>query len=188
MRVFAYCARQFTKATRRAAGISPSTCPPLSAETFWTQRAAIAAADLVYVDLHGRPGADAWYGDGGVVACTADQVRTLNLRGTVVFTVNCYVGDQSSPGVPGPMLEALLEAGAGYVIAGEGANYGPAGGPLYGAPLLGLWLRRFLSIGLTVPRAVGLGKRFAALRGGGRFVVEDVMAFAAIGRDEYDRV
>ena len=183
MRVFAYCARRFAKATRRAAGVSPATCPPLSAETFWTQWAAIAAADLVYVDLHGRPGADAWYGDGGVVACTADQVRTLNLRGAVVFAVNCYVGDQTSP-----MLQALLEAGAGYVIAGEGANYGPAGGPLYGAPLLGMWLRRLLSIGLTVPRAVGLGKRFAALRGGGRYVVEDVMAFEAIRRDQYDRV
>jgi len=93
----------------------------------------------------------------------------------VVFAVNCHVGDQTSP-----MLEALLAAGAAYVISGEGPNYGPPGGPLYGAPLLGLWLRRCLSMGMGVPTALRAAKRFAALRGGGQYVVEDVMAFEAV--------
>lgn len=175
MRVFAYCARRFHDATRRAAGISPHTCPPCSADTWWTVASFVNGADFVYLDLHGQPDATAWYGDQQIVAVTAGQIGAAQLAGATVFAVNCHLADSGSP-----MARALFAAGAAHVIAGEGPNYGPPSGRLYGAPLLGLWLRRFLRIGFEVPRALSAAKRITAFRGGGSYVVEDVMAFRAI--------
>jgi len=137
-------------------------------------------ADFIYVDLHGDPQGTVWYGDDEMVTVTARQLRQVDVTGTVVFAANCYVGDQDSP-----MRRALFQAGARYVIAGEGRNYGPADGPLYGAPLVGLWLRRFLSMGVSVPRALGAAKRIAAVRGGSAEIVSDVQTFAAyVGGDD----
>lgn len=172
MDVFAYCAQEFAASTRRAAGIEPLTCPPVTAETVPP-----IEADFIYLDLHGQFGDPAWYGDDGTVAMTAQQVRSYAIDGAVVFAVNCWLGDDS------PMLRALLHAGA-HVIAGEGPNYGPPGGKLYGAPLLGLWLRRFLRVGWDITRALPAAKRIAALRGGGEYVVTDVMAFDVYTEDE----
>ena len=178
MRVVAYCAHSFQNATERAAGVAPLTCPPLSEATWPTIRRRIDGAEFIYLDLHGQENDAAWYGDDGIVAMTAEQLSTAQLADAVVFAVNCHLGD---PGAP--MARALFAAGVSHLIAGEGPNYGPPSGPLYGGPLLGLWLRRFFGIGFGVPKALRAAKRVAAWRGGGAYVVEDVMAFQAIDRD-----
>lgn len=134
----------------------------------------LQAAELIYLDLHGRPGERVWYGDHEIMALTADQVRSLRLAEAVVFAANCHAGDADSP-----MLQALLATGAGWVIVGEGPNYGPMTGPLYGVPLLGQWLRRCLTLGMGVPQALIAAKRIASLRGGARYVVDDLRGFVA---------
>jgi len=68
--------------------------------------------DVIYLDLHGEPGAPMWFGDYGEVALTAEQVRSVNLRGAVVFAVNCHLGDYDSP-----MLDALLAADPHVIVA-----------------------------------------------------------------------
>ncbi|MBU0494099.1 MAG: hypothetical protein KKA73_04915 [Chloroflexi bacterium] len=137
MRVFAYCAQSFAATTRAAAGVAPLTSPPLTGATFdprW-----LAGYDLLYLDLHGQPGQPTWWGD-EAVALTAAQIQTTDLTGAVVFAVNCHLADADSP-----MLDALLSAGARYVIGGDGRNWGGERA-LLGAPLLGQWFRRLLRV------------------------------------------
>lgn len=137
MRVFAYCMASMADLTRRAAGVEPLTCPPYNTEQLF-RPSLMEGNDLIYFDLHGEPGGSRWLGDGGVVAITAAQIRECDLRQTVVFAVNCYLADQVSP-----MLDALLSAGAQYVIAAPGENY-TLGHTVTGAAELGLWFRRWL--------------------------------------------
>jgi hypothetical protein len=164
MRVFAYCGKAFEDATRRAAGVVPVTCPPMEdaghpldaaprSEAARFDPAWLEGQDFIYFDLHGAPGRAYWYGDDGMIALTARTIRSAHLDGTVVFTASCYLGDESSP-----MLDALLAAGARCVIGGIGQNWGPGRGPLYGAPLLGLWVRRLVGIGLEPGRALAVAK------------------------------
>lgn len=173
IRVFAYCAQSFAEATRKAAGVEPLTCPPISAERF--PPLGLQGYDFLYLDLHGSPGEPFWRGDDRICALTATQVLSNDLRGCVVFAANCYLADGDSP-----MMDALLDAGARYVIGGAGENWGPTRGWLFGAPLLGLWLRRWLAIGLSPLRALGLAKRAVRMRG---VAVEDTLAFRAYYRE-----
>jgi hypothetical protein len=155
MRVFAYCAASFREATRRAAGVEPLTCPPASAEHF--ERSWLEERDFLYFDLHGMPGEPFWYGDGGTVALRADQVGQCSLKGAVVFAANCYLADKDSP-----MMDALLQAGARYVVGGQGQNW--AGGrTVYGASLLGMRLRQLLERGMDPLKAITLAKRWVRL-------------------------
>lgn len=185
MQVFAYCAEQFEKSTSKAAGVKPITCPPVNATSF--QPAWLEGKRLLYFDLHtGRPGADYWLGDFGVIALTAQQVREADLGDAVVFALNCYLADSDSP-----MLDALLDAGASLVIGGDGQNWAGARRNLYGAALLGLWFRRLflagmnplkalawakkrLGLSLAKDKAIGKGKRVMAAR--------DTMGFRAYYR------
>lgn len=66
MRTFAYCAESFFDVTRRAAGVNPLTCPPLTAEDF--NPAWLNQFDLLYFDLHGELGQNYWTGDRGILA------------------------------------------------------------------------------------------------------------------------
>lgn len=152
MRVLAYCAASFRGATERAAGVAALTCPPLSATNFPLER--LSDCDLFYVDLHGGPGEAAWRGDGGIVALTAEQVRRVDLSGCVVFAANCYLGDANSP-----MLDALLDAGARYVIGGAGENWAARSQVRYGAHLLGYWVRVALDLGREPLWALAAAKR-----------------------------
>jgi len=109
---------------------------------------------LLYFDLHGRPGAGFWHGDDGIVALTAEQVRSVDLGGAVVFALNCYLADSCSP-----MMDSLLDAGASYVIGGDGQNWAGTSSALYGASLLGLWFRRLFMIGVPPLKALAVAKR-----------------------------
>jgi hypothetical protein len=137
---------------------------------FWIQ-----GVELLWLDLHGGPGWEYWCGDDYEVALRAGNVRRLDLVGTTVFAVNCYLADEGSP-----MLDALLTAGARYVIGGEGKNWGPARGPLFGAPLLGQWLRRWMAVGFSPLRALAMAKVALYF---GRVEVEDTLGFRAYVRN-----
>jgi len=171
MRTLAYCAESYREATRRAAGVEPLTCPPLEASVFDARW--LDGHDLLYFDLHGKPDADYWQGDGGLTALWAAQVRAADLRGAVVFATSCYLE------ADGLMVVAFLDAGARCVIGGGGRNYGGRRTVL-GAALLGLWLRRGLQWGLGLERALELARRrvaLAAAMGRNRAAARDALEF-----------
>lgn len=159
MRIFAYCARSFAPAMARMAGVTPVTCPPWNTFTFRPQW--LEGQELIYFDLHGLPGLAHWFEEqyspmlkipSRTMAITAEQLRGVELGGAVVFCLSCYL----EPG--SPMLEALLDAGASYVIGGEGLNYGGTN-QLMGADLLGYWFRMALERGRSPLAALALAKR-----------------------------
>lgn len=156
MRVWAYCCQSFEKTTRRAAGVKPLTCPPVCAGEFEPQWLAGGENgepwELIYLDLHGKPGDRAWYGDDWAIALTERQVCSVDLGGAVVFAVNCYLADDDSP-----MMDALLDAGARYVIGGAGLNYGGVHTQI-GASRLGQRFRQFWEMGADPLRALYLAK------------------------------
>ena len=187
MNIFAYCAASFREVTRRAAGVEPLTCPPASAEFF--ELTWLEGYDFLYFDLHGEPGATFWCGDDGIVALTAPQVLGADLGGAIVFATNCYLADEDSP-----MMDALLEAGARYVIGGQGPNW--AGQcTMYGASLLGLRFRQLLQRRLDPLRAITLAKRWVRLGQAANRILghkslsqaaEDTLAFRVYYRREMD--
>lgn len=150
MEVFAYCCQSFTEAARKAAGVTPKTSPPITGETF--DPAWVKDKDFIYFDLHGQPGETKWYGDGGIVALEAEHLQQCELGGAVVFAINCYLGDEDSP-----MLDALLDAGARYVIGGDGPNYAGQWA-LFGAGMLARSVRRWMRVGISPLDALKLGK------------------------------
>jgi len=177
MRVFAYCAKSYERMTRRAAGVEPLTCPPVWTLNFDSRR--LEGHDFLYFDLHGQPGEPQWYGDGARVALTEDQINRADLSGAVVFATSCWLGDEDSP-----MLDALLDAGAEYVIGGPGENYAYAS-VLLGAGLLALWFRRLYALGLPVLTALALAKkRLNYGRGKRTYAAMDAREFKAYWRPE----
>jgi hypothetical protein len=136
MKVFAYCAQSFAPAMRKIAGVEPITCPPLSVGEFDVRL--LEGQDLILFDLHGEPGGTQWYGDARLPALTAEQIRSADLRGAVVFGLNCYLADAISP-----MLDALLAAGAAYVVAGDGENFA-ARAQVFGCGELAKWFKYYL--------------------------------------------
>ena len=174
MDVFAYCCASFEQSARQAAGVAPLLSPPTSAVSF--DVALLEGRDLLYFDLHGAPGEGCWRGDGGLVALTAGQVAQADLGGALVFAASCYLGDENSP-----MLDALLDAGAKYVVGGDGQNWGPGRGPLYGAPLLAQWWRRWLMLGMAPLWSLAMAKRAVAFRG---TAAEDTLEFRAFHRPD----
>jgi len=150
MRILAYCCERFAESTRQAAGVKPITCPPVDCASFDLRQ--LEGQDFIWFDLHGEPGAAWWLGDDGSVAMTAAQLREVDLGGAIVFAVNCYLADDNSP-----MLDALLEAGARYVVGGSGRNWGGER-TLMGAGLLGMRFRQLLErewdpmVGLAVAK------------------------------------
>jgi hypothetical protein len=144
LRVFAYCAKSFEQNVRRVAGVQPLTCPPVSLETFSSE--VLEGHDLLYFKLHGLPGQSYWYGDNLITAISADQIRQADLGGAGVFVANCFTSRES------PMFQALREAGARWIISGEGENYASSQ-TIAGVDLLGLYFRRLLGLGLGAARA-----------------------------------
>jgi hypothetical protein len=165
MYVVAYCSAPYEESTRQAAGVQPACCPPLSADNGGLSRLLqeMAVAEFVYLDLHGFEGdRTTLYGGGDcqwTPALRVDQVRGLRLdRSVVVFATSCYFPDSE-------FLEAFLNAGARAVIAGRGQNFA-ARRAVKGAALLGLWLRRGLSWGLSPGAALALAKTRSRLQFG----------------------
>lgn len=194
MNVWAYCCQSFVRTARQASDVEPLTCPPMRAVDFDPLWLAGPEPDthwnVIYFDLHGEPGVPMWFGDDGEIALTAEQVHSVNLRGAVVFAVNCHLADDDSP-----MLDALLAAGASYVVGGPGPNYGGQRVQM-GAPLLGQWFIRYLKLGFDVLDALRIAKINVRLQqvsatlqnsitGGAQGVIdaaEDTMEFRAFYR------
>lgn len=175
MKVLAYCAQSFAPAMRKIAGCEPLTCPPLQAADFDPH--VLEGHDLILFDLHGEPGDTQWYGDAQLPALTTEQIRSVNLSGTIIFGLNCYLADDNSP-----MLDALLDAGAAYVIAGDGKNY--AGRTtVYGCGELALWFKRYLK-SEKVPVALWRAKQAAAVDLQGQAdLLSDMLGFKAFYRE-----
>lgn len=137
--------------------MEPKTCPPLDYLSFnprWLE-----GRDFIYFDLHGLPNTDFWFEmttiDGvpmQIKAITANLVRSARLDGAVVFATNCHLADENSQ-----MLDALLDAGAKYVIAGEGKNWASTRRPT-GAAELGRLVRVGMERGGSPLNALGSAK------------------------------
>jgi len=179
MRVFAYCCASFADVTRKAAGVEPLISPPASVYNLDPQR--LSGRDLLYFDLHGLPGESFWLGDDRTLAMTATALRTVNLAGTVVFALSCFLADPNSP-----MLDALLDAGARYVVGGDGQNWAGGKRAMMGAGLLGLWFRRLLTWGIPPLEALAWAKRrvgLSAIKRGKRLAAKDTLGFRAYYRE-----
>jgi hypothetical protein len=177
MKTFAYCCASYREAVRKAAGVLPMCSPPHTSKSFWIPTL-LENRDLLYFDLHGHAGDAQWYGDNALVALRASQIRGADLGGAVVFAANCYLSDDDSP-----MLDALLDAGASWVVGGQGPNYGAKGERLVGANLLGMWFHRLLELGFDVLDALRLAKaRMLASRWVWMQANRDARAFRAYHR------
>ncbi len=168
MRVLAYCAAQFKESTRRAAGVEPLTCPPVS---FYAPKNTLyfQPPKLLYLVLHSQPGCGLLWGDDRLPALGVIQVEAMDCwRQTVVFAATCYFPQTL-------FLEAFLSAGA-VVIAGEGQNWSPPN-QLAGASLLGLWVRRGLGWGLSPERALQLAKLRVRAQTSNRAAARDALQF-----------
>jgi len=177
MKVFAYCSQSAAESTRKAAGVEPVTCPPTKAGDF--DLAQLEGQDFIYFDLHGAPGGDTWRGDKRTIALREAQIRSANLKGAVVFATNCHLGDANSP-----MLTALLDAGATYVVAGDGLNWAGAA-TVMGAARLGQLFRIALAF-MDARRALTaakMGVQRLWLRGQ-RGIVQDTLGFKLFYRPE----
>ena len=157
MRVFAYCAANYVDATRRAAGVEPLACPPVTAENIDPKL--FEDNDFIYINLHSVPQVGVLTGtvDGPPVALRAQQMDNVHLGGAIVFAEACFLGDEMHP-----MRQAFLDAGASAVIAGPGKNYGGKTMALKGADVLGFWIRRGLEAGIGLNLAFWLAR--AAVR------------------------
>lgn len=179
MKVFAYCSESAASSTRRAAGVEPVTCPPTKAAAF--DPAWLEGKDFIYFDLHGAPGGDTWRGDKRTIALREAQIREAKLGGAVVFATNCHLGDADSP-----MLVALLDAGASYVVAGDGLNWAGAQAVM-GAARLGQFFR--IALAFMDPRraltAAKMGVQRLSLRNRG--MVQDTLGFKLFYRPEAPR-
>jgi hypothetical protein len=185
MRVMAYCCQSFKRAVKRAAGVEPITCPPLDANMIDTRD--LEGYDLLYLDLHGQPDDTAWYGDDQDVALTCEQVEKMNLRGTVVFAANCYLGDENAP-----MMAALMQAGAKCVIAAPGKNYGGKKN-LTGSSSLGHWFRVFFGLKKdpdwalkTAKNALKAERAASSISGSKKLsdAIDDTLEFRAFGLEQ----
>jgi hypothetical protein len=176
MKTFAYCCKSMETSTRRAAGVEPVTYPPMKAADF--DPAWLEGQDFIYFDLHGAPGGDTWRGDKRTIALREAQIRAAHLGGAVVFATNCHLGDADSP-----MLTALLDAGAAYVVAGDGLNWAGAR-TVMGAARLGQLFRIALAF-MDARRALTaakMGVQRLSLRRGE--MVRDTLGFKLFYRPE----
>ncbi len=142
MRVIALSCPEFAEAAGKAAGVTPLP-PPLPLR--------LPPCDFLYIDMHGVYGHALWFCEDGP-AVSARQVAEWDLVGTTVFAANCYLADEGSP-----MLDALLRAGARYVIAGEGMNYGGRK-RLVGSGLLARYIRKLMALGVEPMMALTIAK------------------------------
>lgn len=171
MKTVALCALSFVGSTRLAAGVEPYTFPPLvsgDVDPAWFD-----GCRLLYIDLHGLPGQPFWHGDDGVIALTEEQLRRIDLSSVVVFALSCYLADTDSP-----MMDALLDSGARYVIGGTGKNYAVEH-KLLGAAMLGREFCSYYRAGIRPLTALAIAKRVVALHLLGQRILGNVRAIDA---------
>jgi len=140
VKIASYCAQTFAQSARLVTGAEPITCPPTTAETFDPRD---LEADFLFIKLHGFKEQPFWYGDDWITALRADQIAQADLSHTVAFVCNCFLPES-------PMLQALHQAGAPWIIGGHGLNYARPDdaterGALSGPDYLALTMRRLLA-------------------------------------------
>lgn len=167
---FAFCAESLQESAGMTAGVSPLTSPPTVLSTFDPH--VLEGHALLFFKLHGALGSSFWYGDGGVPACSAQQLASARLNGVLVFAANCWGGPQA------PMVQALMSAGAAAVVTGEGLNY--AGTTMIdGCDIIGIVWRALLEIGADASRALLVAKAAALLHRPG--LLADIESFTLVG-------
>lgn len=121
MNVWALCGADWREATAAAGGVQPVLSPPFEAGGDWAKA---AAADLVYLNLHGFDGQANFYGQqGGVIgptAVTPAMVKAHDWTGCIVFAEVCF----SAKNGGGPIARAFLENGARAFIGSTTEAYG----------------------------------------------------------------
>lgn len=139
----AYCARSWWLSTWRTTGTRPLTSPPLTADSLDLNS---LRAPLVYLRLHGIPGAPYLFGDDRMPALAIEQVRALDLEGGIVFLEGCWGGR---------IADAFLQAGAVAVVGAEASTWGRRWllGP---SSLVGREWLRTLNGGATVQEALNV--------------------------------
>jgi hypothetical protein len=173
MRTFALCSPEQRDVVRRAAGVEPHLSPPVSLDL--VTPSLFEGYDFLYIKLIGVQGQPYWWNEDGYRVVSADVLKETDLSGATVYAAACYLPQT-------PMLDALLEAGAEYVIGGAGLNYYWPG-RLSGVDLLGLYVRWMVERGINPQTALAFGKarlwlkrpdkvtrdtkRFRAWKGGG---------------------
>lgn len=132
-------------------GIKPLTCPPIIETEFdWCL---LQGRDLIYLDLHGQPSDVRWYGDDHLPALSAELVLRADLSGAVIFAINCYLADEGSP-----MMDALLDAGAKYVIGGADKNWAAGKFLLQGGTKLAQTFVRMMKLKVAPLQALTIAK------------------------------
>jgi hypothetical protein len=133
--------------------------PPLRAGVIDRER--IAAAKLIYCNLHGVIGSAAWYGQSPtdselIPALRPDDLDGIRLDQTVVLTQACFGARLGPAGGERSMARAFLEAGAA-VIGAVGLSYGAPDPPPSESDLLAQHLLIALrSPGLLLGTAIQL--------------------------------
>ncbi len=158
MNIIAYTAKRYERATRRAVGRRAEviTCPPKNDGHFVegkTSYGLFGNYNLAVFNLHGFPELPVWLGDKGIIAMKGETLSSQRHFAKGVFAINCYLGDPDHP-----MLQCLWDAGAEWVVAGDGLNYGGTILPA-GADVLLRWFRRSLE-GRTPEAALERAKRW----------------------------
>ncbi len=159
MNIIAYTAKRYEKATRRVVGRKAVviTCPPKTDDNFVEGKInydLFGNYSLVVFNLHGYPNIPVWLGDDALIAMKGSTLSSQPRFAKGVFAINCNLGD-----VDHPMLQALWDAGAEWVVAGDGLNYGGTNIPA-GADVVLRWFRRSLE-GRTPEDALVRAKKIA---------------------------
>lgn len=155
-RMWVYSTASWARATLAATGRPPLTSPPMSAERLLlTEREAIQAAEVIYLNLHGYEDRDWWEGEDAagdrVVALAPENLAGLDLSGAFVFAENCYGG-------LGPLREAFLVAGARAFVGAVEETYGRRGFRIGEADLIGHYFLRAIRwepVGSALSTALG---------------------------------
>ncbi|KKM85569.1 hypothetical protein LCGC14_1287760 [marine sediment metagenome] len=159
MNVIAYTAKRYERATRRVVGRRAVviTCPPYDDGYFVEgkiQYGLFGNYDLAVFNLHGFPNLPVWLGDDQLIAMKGSTLSSQRHFAKGVFAINCNLGD-----IGHPMLQCLWDAGAEWVVAGDGLNYGGTMWPV-GTDILLRWFRRSLE-GKTPEQALVRAKKIA---------------------------
>lgn len=121
MNVWSLCGADWRRATATAGGVQPVLSPPFDAGGDWAKA---AAADLVYLNLHGFDGQANYYGQqGGVIGPTAVTPQAIaghDWSGAVVFAEVCFSAKDGG----GPIARAFLGNGARAFIGSTTEAYG----------------------------------------------------------------
>lgn len=171
MTTVAYCARSFYRSVHLAAGVKPLTCPPLTLHT--VDLAALEAADFLYLKLHGFAHQPYLYGDDYATALTCDQIATLDLSNTVVFSACCFFLDS-------PWPAAFQTANVKALVAGHGQNFARSF-TVAGADHLGRLFRLFVTARMHPTKALKLAR--TCLIGAREQATKDALNFRLLPKE-----